>query len=74
MGETSPLDDRGRFTVDPKFRKFLGPRVIQILTPDGLLLVPAKRKLDGNALPPSLSVDGDALYEEDEAQARTERR
>lgn len=42
MTETSPLDDRGRFTVDPKWRKRLGRRIYQIWTPSGLLLVPAR--------------------------------
>lgn len=42
MSEASPLDDRGRFTVDPKWRKMLGKRVYQIRVPGGLLLVPAR--------------------------------
>ena len=65
MSEVSPLDERGRFTVDPKFRKFLGRRVIQVLTPDGILLVPVKGKLPRGTLPASLSIDGDAAYREE---------
>lgn len=43
MTEASPLDDRGRFTVDPRYRKLLGKRVYQIPMPDGLRLVSARR-------------------------------
>lgn len=70
MGEVSPLDDRGRFTVDPRFRKFLGKRIVQIWTPHGLLLRPISGRLKPGDLPPSLSIDGDALYHAEEAKAR----
>lgn len=44
VAESSPLDDRGRFTVHPKWRKMLGKRVYQVLMPDGsLLLIPARK-------------------------------
>lgn len=42
MAEASPLDDRGRFTVEPKYRKLLGRKVYQIAMPDGLRLVSAR--------------------------------
>ena len=72
MSETSPLDDRGRFTVDPQFRKFLGKRVVQIWTPHGLLLRPVSGRLPKGTLPPSLEIEGDGLYWADEKRAREE--
>ena len=72
MGEATPLDDRGRFTVDPRYRKMLGRRIIQIWTPHGLLLRPVSGRVPPGTLPPALSVNGDELFLEDEASAETE--
>lgn len=52
----------------------LGARVVQIWTPHGLLLRPVSGKLKAGALPPSLRIDGDALYHEEEARAGREGR
>ena len=73
MTEASPLDDRGRFTVEPRWRKMLGPRVVQIWTPHGLLLRPVRGKLAAGALPSSLQIEGDELYLEDERRAAKDR-
>jgi hypothetical protein len=70
--EATPLDDRGRFTLKPEFRKHVGSRIVQVLTPDGILIMPVRRKLLPGTLPPSLSLDGDALHAEEEAGRRGE--
>lgn len=59
MTEATPLDDRGRFTVDPKWRKLLGRRIIQVWTPRGLLLRPITGKLQPGTFPPSMEASGD---------------
>lgn len=69
MSEATPLDDRGRFTVEPRYRKMLGRRVIQIWTPHGLLLRPVTGRIPAGSLPPALSISGDDLYLEDEMRA-----
>ena len=58
MGEATPVDDRGRFTIRPEFRKLLGLRVEQVLTPRGLLLRPIG-KLDFSRLPPARAASGE---------------
>ncbi|MHB1260736.1 MAG: hypothetical protein ACYC2H_03370 [Thermoplasmatota archaeon] len=45
MDHQTTLDDRGRITINPAFRKSLGRRIIQVLLPDGVLLRPAARRL-----------------------------
>lgn len=60
MPETSPLDDRGRITIRREFRDRLGDRVVQILTPHGVLLRPVPDELDGDEeLPDALQASGD---------------
>lgn len=70
VAESSPIDDRGRFSVDPRFRKMLGARVVQIWTPHGILLRPVRGKLSKAPLPAALEADGDALYWDDEARGK----
>lgn len=63
MTEASPLDDRGRFTVEPRYRKLLGKRVYQVLMPDGSLLIVPARKLtleQKRMLGPAGAASGDA--------------
>lgn len=45
MTEATPLDDRGRVTIRREFREHLGDRVVQILTPHGILLRPVPDQL-----------------------------
>jgi bifunctional DNA-binding transcriptional regulator/antitoxin component of YhaV-PrlF toxin-antitoxin module len=40
MSGTTSLDDRGRITIDRELRARLGKRVVQVLTPHGVLLRP----------------------------------
>ena len=40
MADANPLDARGRVVIERSFRKYLGGRVVQILTPHGVLLRP----------------------------------
>jgi len=64
MSEASPLDDRGRVTVRREYRSHLGDRVVQVLTPHGVLLRPLGH-LDTTKLPPALQASGeDAALEE----------
>lgn len=66
MSEVSPLDDRGRITIRREYRERLGDRVVQILTPHGVLLRPVPDELEeGDELPEALSASGeqDALDE-----------
>lgn len=59
MAEASPLDDRGRITIKREFRKHLGDRVVQILTPHGVLLHPVPDHLEGEGLPDALTASGE---------------
>lgn len=60
MAETSPLDDRGRITIRREFRDRLGDRVVQILTPHGVLLRPVPSVLDPDEeLPAALIASGE---------------
>jgi hypothetical protein len=75
VSDATPIDDRGRFTLKSEYRKILGGRIVQVLTPDGVLLLPVPKDLPAGSLPPSLDIDGDALYEADQKAAkRTARR
>lgn len=69
MPESTPLDARGRVVIQREFRKRLGGRVVQILTPHGVLLRPVPDTLGGKRrLPDALSASG-----EDEALAEAGR-
>lgn len=61
MTEVSRLDARGRLTIQAKYRRLLrGRRVVQILTPHGVLLRPVPDTLpDGGKLPPALAASGE---------------
>jgi hypothetical protein len=59
MTEATPLDDRGRVTILREYRGFVGPSVVQVLTPHGVLLRPAKGKVDPSKLPPALRATGE---------------
>lgn len=59
MTEATPLDDRGRLTVRPEYRRILGRRVVQIMTPHGLLLRPVRGALAKRRLPPALAASGE---------------
>ena len=66
VSEASPLDDRGRITIRREYRDRLGERVVQILTPHGVLLRPVPDEIEGTgALPEALTASGeqDALEE-----------
>lgn len=68
MDHQTTLDDRGRITINPAFRKHLGRRIIQVLLPDGVLLRPAARRLSHpERLPNALDATG-----EDEALREVE--
>lgn len=58
--------------MDPRYRKKLGRRVVQIWTPHGLLLRPVTGRIPPGSLPPALTVNGDELFLEDEARAGSE--
>lgn len=60
VSEASPLDDRGRITIRREYRDRLGERVVQILTPHGVLLrpVPDQIERDGD-LPDALTASGE---------------
>lgn len=58
MSEASPIDDRGRVTVRREFRAHLGERIVQVLTPHGVLFRPVGR-LDTSKLPPALQAGGE---------------
>lgn len=45
MTEADRLDDRGRLTIRREYRERLGGRVVQILTPRGVLVAPVGGKL-----------------------------
>lgn len=60
MGEVTPLDDRGRVTIRREFREKLGDRVVQILTPHGVLLRPVPDELPaGTDRPDALGASGE---------------
>jgi hypothetical protein len=60
MGSATHLDDRGRLTIRRAYRRILGARVVQILTPHGVLLRPVPDTLpDRGRLPPALTMQGE---------------
>ncbi len=64
MEATSHLDERGRLTIDPAYRKVLRGRVVQILTPHGVLLRPVADTLpDRGRVPAALRATGEAEAE-----------
>lgn len=60
MDHRTTLDDRGRITIHPEFRKHLGKRIVQVLTPHGVLLRRQADKLSHpERLPPAIRATGD---------------
>ena len=61
MTSASAIDDRGRITIDRALRAHLGARVVQVLTPHGVLLRPVPDVLASKkTLPKALSASGEA--------------
>jgi hypothetical protein len=66
VSDASRLDERGRLTIRHEFRKILGDRVVQILTPHGILLRPVPDRLpDKGRLPPALRATGEDVANEE---------
>ena len=60
MKAATHLDERGRLTIRRAYRKVLRDRVVQILTPHGVLLRPVPDTLpDRGRLPPALTEVGE---------------
>lgn len=60
MDHETTLDDRGRLTIHPRFRRLLGRRVVQVMTPRGLLVRPrATRIRHAERLPPAIEATGE---------------
>ncbi|MFQ6013348.1 MAG: hypothetical protein ACE5LS_06865 [Thermoplasmata archaeon] len=60
MKRVDRLDKRGRLTIRRPFRRLLGDRVVQILTPHGVLLRPVPDTLpDRGKLPEALEASGE---------------
>ena len=67
MRDVTRLDERGRLTIRRAYRKVLGSRIVQILTPHGVLLRPIPDMLpDRGKLPAALTTAGE---EEAESEA-----
>ncbi len=67
MLDDTHLDARGRLTIRRAYRKLSGDRVVQILTPHGVLLRPVPDTLpDRGKLPPAFTTTGE---EEAKSQA-----
>jgi len=60
MSGASHLDDRGRITIERPLRPHLGRRVVQVLTPHGVLLRPVRDTLpEKGKLPDALRASGE---------------
>jgi len=60
------LDDRGRITIDRGLRPHLGRRVVQVLTPHGVLLRPVQDVLPAEGrLPSALGASGEKAAAEE---------
>jgi len=66
MEAATRLDRRGRLTIRRAYRRILRDRVVQILTPHGVLLRPVPDTLlDRGRLPPALAASGEEEAEEE---------
>lgn len=66
---TTNLDDRGRITIDRALRPHLGQRVVQVLTPHGVLLRPVPDTLPSKGrLPSALRASGEKAAAEEAGQ------
>jgi hypothetical protein len=69
MAEVGRLDARGRLTIRRRYRKILNERVVQILTPHGVLLRPVPDTLpDKGRLPRALTATGEDEADEEARQ------
>lgn len=69
MKTATRLDERGRLTIRRAYRKVLRDRVVQILTPHGVLLRPVPDTLpDRGRLPPALTEIGEEEAEREAAR------
>jgi hypothetical protein len=60
MQGASHLDDRGRITIERPLRPHLGKRIVQVLTPHGVLLRPVEDTLRSKRkLPEALTASGE---------------
>lgn len=60
MESASHLDDRGRITIERPLRPHLGRRVVQVLTPHGVLLRPVSDTLTAKGkVPDALRASGE---------------
>lgn len=60
MHGASHLDNRGRITIERPLRPHLGKRVVQVLTPHGVLLRPVEDTIRSKGkLPDALSASGE---------------
>jgi hypothetical protein len=60
MSGASHLDDRGRITIERRLRPHLGRRVVQVLTPHGVLLRPVEDTLARGRVPEALAACGES--------------
>lgn len=66
MTGATNLDDRGRITIERSLRSYLGDRVVQVLTPHGVLLRPVPDLLpDRGRLPDALKASGEQAAAEE---------
>lgn len=74
MKTTARLDERGRLTILRAYPKILRDRIVQILTPHGVLLRPVPDTLpDRGRLPPALTEIGEEEAEGEAGRYRTPR-
>lgn len=60
MSSVTHMDDRGRITIERPLRPHLGQRIVQVLTPHGILLRPVKDTLTTKGrLPNALTASGE---------------
>lgn len=61
MSSVTQMDDRGRITIERRLRSHLGHRIVQVLTPHGVLLRPVKDTLPAKGrLPNALTAGGES--------------
>lgn len=71
MSEASPMDDRGRVTIRRESRDRLRDRVVQVLTPHGVLLRPVPDELRPDEdLPEALEASGEGSAADEAGRSR----
>lgn len=74
MSAEAQLDDRGRITIHQAYRRLFRERVLQILTPHGVLLRPVPDTLlDRGRLPAALVAEGETQAMEELEQSMKKR-